>query len=231
LLYAQDAVLEAYENYRKDKHFVMVGCSFLQKGDINFAVNSVLSTVMNAPMLLVHSYSDMHTPLSCFQDIALCKRDLDEHYSTVQLSGVFINRVPMGTYDEVCHELRKKMGTSVRLMGMAPEDPKLTTMTLDTVVKDIGAQVVFGEEMVAHMDVEGTHIASGNLQTALEHAMSHPNCLFVTDPSRPEMLLGLMLALQVPMFPQCSLNVHLMFPQCPLNVPSMFLKQVPCAND
>ena len=60
-------MLEAYENYRKGKDFVLVGCSYLQKGDLNFAVNSALAAVMNTPMLLVHTYNPQHTPLSCFQ--------------------------------------------------------------------------------------------------------------------------------------------------------------------
>lgn len=80
---------------QKGKDFVVVGCSYLEEGDINHRINTKLASALGVPMVLMYTCTDRSTPESIFQDVVISKRELTEGDNVVDLSGVIVNRVPM----------------------------------------------------------------------------------------------------------------------------------------
>jgi len=194
-------VQESYEKVEKDKDIVIIdGTDYLgMKTAFEFDINADIANNLNAGIILIEDgYGKSMDEIS--SDVLTARDSFDEQSS--DFLGVIVNKIEPEKFSEIDQNLRKLFSKQkIDYLGTVPCDSILPKPRLYDIARSLNAEILFGKDHLSNIAAE-TVIASMGFENALKYI--HDGALIITGGDRNEILLGCIISLISPSYPNIS---------------------------
>lgn len=217
-----EEVLKAYEAYKVNHDFVVVeGTSLKRAGDDATLLNARIASTLGLPVLMVTNARkaagvgerkivrwdklewEREIALSAQVSASVMKRNF------VDVLGSVIHRLPVTKRGEsLLHKHFQEL--KIPFLGAIPEDSILKCVKVDDIITALGADILYGTHGAVARSKDSSQFVAAmpQLSDVLSHIKSlkeiSENIVVITDPGRPDILLGLIGVHQSDMYPNVS---------------------------
>ena len=179
-------IREAYAKIAADKDFVVIeGTGHAGVGSVLDLSNARVAKLLGADVVMV-APGGVGRPID---EVALNRELLDRE--GVRLAGVVINKVQPKKYDQV-REL-VSLGferRGIRVLGVLPYDDVLPVPTMQTIMEEVGGELISRQVEDANLNVLVRHYLVGAMSTHQAMDYFQPGSLVITPSDREDMILA-----------------------------------------
>ena len=178
-------IKDSYEMVSRDKAITVIeGTGHAGVGSVFDLSNAAVAKLLNSKVLLV-SIGGIGRPI----DEILLNKALFESEG-VELVGVIVNKVLPGKFDKISYYVKKGLERKgVELLGAIPFTKTLSSPTMAKIYKEIGGELINGEESLNAV-IEEIIIGAMTPHQALSYF--NPQTLVITPGDREDLILGAM---------------------------------------
>jgi phosphate acetyltransferase len=194
-----DLIIEKYKKLEENFDFVLVeGTSFTGEGtSIELDLNVLIAKNLGIPTIIVGSgvgktLEELVDSLYLVYDSFKVKE--------VEVLSVFANKVQPENIELVTKSLQKSLPSNV-LVNTIPLISSLNNPTMQEIVNELGAKVLFGEN---YLNNEIGHYSVGAMQLHNYLVHLHDNALVITPGDRSDIILGALQANESANYPTIS---------------------------
>ena len=194
-----DLIIDKYKKLEERFDFVLVeGTSFTGEGTaIELDLNVLIAKNLGIPAIIVGSGIGKSTD-ELVDNLYLAYNSFK--MKEVEILAVIANKVELENIDLVTSALRKSLPSNI-LINSIPVISSLNNPTLQEIVNELNAKVLFGE---AYLQNQTSNFSVGAMQLSNYLIHLKENCLVITPGDRADIILGALQANESANYPTVS---------------------------
>ncbi len=194
-----DLIIDMYKKLEERFDFVLVeGTSFTGEGTaIELDLNVLIAKNLGIPAIIVGSGIGKSTD-ELVDNLYLAYNSFK--MKEVEILAVIANKVELENIDLVTSALRKSLPSNI-LINSIPVISSLNNPTLQEIVNELNAKVLFGE---AYLQNQTSNFSVGAMQLSNYLIHLKENCLVITPGDRADIILGALQANESANYPTVS---------------------------
>ncbi|RUA16852.1 MAG: phosphate acetyltransferase [Clostridia bacterium] len=153
-----NGVIAKYKELEAKSDFILIIGSDLvaESAALDFDINVELAQALGSPVLLLASGAKENTD-EIISPILMAVESFRRKGN--QLIGTIINRVDPDKLHEIRSTLKKSLPAEAKVLGIIPADKDLESPSMDEVVQHLGAEVLYGGDLLNYLVYEYMIIA------------------------------------------------------------------------